>query len=402
MRNPWPGRIVGVALLAAVAVAAWWALREQPAQVDTAIVVDRPMRVNIREEGVTRVSDIYTVSAPIAGHLSRTVLKEGDRVEAGTTVVAAIHPLDPPLIDKRTEAELIAAREAARSAVTIAQSELRRTETALALAEDQLQRSLKLFNPGVISESALQKATNDVALRRAEVDTARETVDYRRAELASAEARLAEPGGKPDGGADETAECCVTLLAPISGAVLSVHARSEQTVAAGTVIAEIGDTSKLEIVVDLLSADAVRLGPGTRADIVDWGGEKRLSATVRTIDPAAFTKVSALGIEEQRVNAVLDLDEGDPRLGHGFRVVAELVVWGCEACLQVPISALFRSGDDWHVFRLADGKVNDVTVEIGRMNDEVAEVLGGLSANERVVVHPSDTLTDGAAARQRE
>ncbi|MDP3898709.1 MAG: HlyD family efflux transporter periplasmic adaptor subunit, partial [Mesorhizobium sp.] len=341
--------------------------------------------------------DVYAVSTPIAGHLSRTVLEEGDRVEGGISIVAAIHPLDPPLIDRRAEAELLAARDAARSGVGIAESELKRAEAALALAEDQLARALKLFGPGVISESALQKVTNEVALLKAAVEAALATVGFRQAELASAEARLLQPDPRNPNEED----CCITLHAPISGTVLAVHARSEQAVAAGAVIAEIGDTSKLEIVVDLLSADAVRIAPGTAASIVDWGGEGALSAKVRKIDPAAFTKVSALGIEEQRVNAVLDLENGDARLGHGFRVVAELAIWDCASCLQVPISALFRAGDRWRVFRLADGRLRETEVDIGRMNDETAQVLGGLSVGDVVVVHPSDTLADGALAETR-
>jgi HlyD family secretion protein len=399
MRNPWPTR-VGVALAAlAIAGATWWALRPEPFAVDVATVAEGNMRVTIRENGVTRVRDIYTVSAPIAGHLSRTVLEEGDEVVAGTTVVAAIHPLDPPLIDARTQAELSAARDAARSGVGIAQGELRRAQTALKLSEDQHARALRLFERGIVSESALQQASNDVDLLKAAVEAAGSTVAFRQAELASAEARLVQTQPSDPG---EDASCCVTLLAPISGTVLSVEAKSEQAVAAGTLIAEIADTSQLEIVVDLLSADAVRLSPGTRAEIVEWGGPNLLTARVRKIDPAAFTKVSALGIEEQRVNVILDLDEVPATLGHGFRVVAELVIWECGSCLKVPISALFRAGEDWRVFRLVDGRLSQTQIRIGRMNDEVAEVIEGLAAGDVVVVHPYDTLEDGAQATARD
>jgi HlyD family secretion protein len=185
-----------------------------------------------------------------------------------------------------------------------------------------LTRALKLFAPGVISESALQKVTNEVALQEAAVEAAGATVAFRKAELASAEARLVQPDPDDPNGS----RCCVTLLAPISGTVLAIHARSEQAVSAGAVVAEVGDTSKLEIVVDLLSADAVRIVPGTRADILEWGGDGKLAAIVRKVDPAAFTKVSALGIEEQRVNAVLDFDGSERRLGHGSD---QCLVSGC-------------------------------------------------------------------------
>ncbi|WP_163268947.1 efflux RND transporter periplasmic adaptor subunit [Chelativorans alearense] len=398
MKSLWLKRsLMALAALAAVAVVAW-SLREQPALVDVAEIRRAPMKVTIREEGVTRVREVYTVSAPIAGHLSRTVLKEGDRVKAGETVVASIHPLDPPLLDRRTEAELLAARDAARSAVGIAGSELRKAETALRLAETELERALKLHGPGIISESALQKVTNDVELQKAAVEAAQATVRFRRAELASVEARLQQTDLRDPRGES----CCVNVLAPVDGTVLGVLAESEQAVAAGAQIAQIGDTSDLEVVVDLLSADAVRIAPGTIALVHDWGGDRPLEATVRRIDPAAFTKVSALGIEEQRVNTVLDLEESDDRLGHGYRVFAEMTVWKSADCLQVPISALFRNGGDWNVFTVEDGRLRQTTVEIGQMNDEVAEVLGGVEAGDVVVLHPADTLEQGSWVDRRE
>lgn len=398
MNSIWLKRAGLVALVLAVAAGFAWALRERPALVDAAMVAEAPMTVTIREEGMTRVHDIYTVSAPIAGHLTRTVLREGDPVVARETVVASIHPLDPPLIDRRTEAELLGARDAARSSVGIAEAELQSAQTKLKLAEEDLARALKLFAPGVISESALQKITNQVESERASVDAAKATVGFRQAELASAEARLLQPDPS-----DPTGEsCCVNLVAPVNGTVLTVFARSEQAVAAGMPIAEIGDTSDLEIVVDLLSADAVKISPGTQAAIRDWGGERALAATVRRVDPAAFTKVSALGIEEQRVNTILDLTEHDARLGHGYRVFVEIPVWDCRSCLQVPIGALFRTGNEWNVFVIENDHVRAAAIEVGRMNDEVAQVLGGLTAGELVVVHPGDTLENGSLVERRD
>lgn len=397
MNGVWVKRAAMAAAGIAVAAGFAWALREQPAPVDVATVVTGPMHVAIREEGVTRVRDIYTMSAPIAGYLTRTVIEEGDAVEAGKTVVALIRPLDPPLLDRRIRAELLAARDAARSGVGIAQIELKRSETDLQLANEDLQRALKLYKPGIISESTLQKATNEAELRQAAVDAAKATIGYRQAELASAEARLLQPDpANPNG-----ESCCVSLIAPVDGTVLSVLARSEQAVAAGMRISEIGDTSDLEIVVDLLSADAVRIRPGARATIGDWGGDHTLAAIVRRVDPAAFTKVSALGIEEQRVNAVLDLTEHVPRLGHGYRVFAEMAVWQCENCLQVPISALFRNGNRWNTFVVEGGRLRQAAVGIGRMNDELAQVLEGLAAGDAVVVHPGDTLADGGRVEIR-
>lgn len=392
MRNPWPSRIAYAAVVASVVAAAWWALRERPVKVDIATITEGPMRVTVREEGMTRVRDVYVVSTPIAGHLARTLLEEGDRVMRGETVIASIHPPDPPFIDARAQAELLASRDAARSAVAIAESELRRTSSELDLAREDLERSLKLAETGVISESSLQRTSSAARVLEEAVKAATETIDVRRAELAAAEARLAAPSLMEPGGN----RCCVDLRAPADGAVLAVHVRSEQTVGAGAPIADIGDTARLEIVVDLLSADAVRLAPGKLAIVKEWGGDSDLKARLRKIDPAAFTKVSALGIEEQRVNAVLDLVESDPRLGHQFRVVVELPVWECDRCLTVPISAIFRSGSDWQVFRIDGERVEMVSIEIGRMNDEQAQLLSGLKPGDLVVLHPSDTLQTGS------
>ncbi|RUV54379.1 MULTISPECIES: HlyD family efflux transporter periplasmic adaptor subunit [unclassified Mesorhizobium] len=397
MRSIWIKR-GGLGLVAAAVIAGFaWALREEPAFVDMVEVTAAPMKVTIREEGITRVRDIYTVSAPIAGHLTRTVVNEGDVVRANDTVVASIHPLDPPLIDRRAEAELLATRDAARAGIGVAEIELQRAQSALKLAEDELARTIKLFGSGFVSESTLQRLTNEVDLRKTAVDAAKAVIGLRNAELANAEARLLQPDP-----ADPTGEsCCVNLLAPIDGTVLAVMARSEQAVVPGTKVAEIGNIRNLEVAVDLLSADAVRIAPATRAQISDWGGDRALRATVRRVDPAAFTKVSALGIEEQRVTAVLDMDDTDARLGHGYRVFVEMTVWECPKCVQVPIGALFRTGGKWSVFVADRGRVRQAEIEIGHMSEDAAEVLAGLEPGLSVVVHPADTLSDGDLVKRR-
>ncbi|TJW51115.1 MAG: HlyD family efflux transporter periplasmic adaptor subunit [Mesorhizobium sp.] len=397
MRSIWIKR-GGLGLVSAAVIAGFaWALREEPAFVDMVEVTAAPMKVTIREEGITRVRDIYTVSAPIAGHLTRTVVNEGDVVRANDTVVASIHPLDPPLIDRRAEAELLATRDAARAGVGVAEIELQRAQSALKLAEDELARTIKLFGSGFVSESTLQRLTNEVDLRKTAVDAAKAVIGLRNAELANAEARLLQPDP-----ADPTGEsCCVNLLAPIDGTVLAVMARSEQAVAPGTKVAEIGNIRNLEVAVDLLSSDAVRIAPTTRAQISDWGGDRALRATVRRVDPAAFTKVSALGIEEQRVTAVLDMDDTDARLGHGYRVFVEMTVWECPKCVQVPIGALFRTGGKWSVFVADRRRVRQAEIEIGHMSEDAAEVLAGLAPGLSVVVHPADTLSDGDLVERR-
>ena len=399
MQGKWIKRVLAVVAVGAIVAGFAYALREKPQLVDVGTVTRGPMRVTVSQEGVTRVREVYAVSSPIAGHLSRTVLDEGDAVRAGVTVVAAIHPLDPPLIDSRSQAELVAAREAARAAVSMAEIDLKRLQSDLQFSRDNLERATALAKTNFLAQSALQKASTDVEVLEAQIASAKAAIELRKAELASAEARLippSDPNRKPE------ASCCVHLTAPVDGVVLSVFARSEQPVAVGTKIAEIGDPRDIEVTVDLLSSDAVRIAPGSPAEIFDWGGDRILAARVRRIDPAGFTKVSALGIEEQRVNLVLDLDDKDPRLGHGFRVYARLTLWQSEDTLRLPISALFRDGQDWSLFAIRDGRARQVAVEIGQMNDEVAELKGGLADGDRVILHPSDMVSDGTLVEARQ
>ena len=399
MQGKWIKRVIGTVAVGAMVAGFAYALREKPQMVDIGVVARGPMRVTVSQEGVTRVREVYAVSSPIAGHLARTVLDEGDTVKAGVTVVAAIHPLDPPLIDSRSQAELIAARDASRAAVAMAETDLKRLQSDLHLARDNLQRARTLAKTNFLAQSQLQKASNDVDVLEAQISSAMAAIELRKAELASAEARLIPPS---DPNRKRETSCCVYLTAPIDGVVLSVFAKSEQPVAVGTKIAEIGDPEDMEVTVDLLSSDAVRIAPGAKAEISDWGGDKVLSATVRRIDPAGFTKVSALGIEEQRVNLVLDLEDKDPRLGHGFRVYARLTLWQSDETLQLPISALFRDGRQWSLFAIRDGRARQMPVEIGHMNDEVAELIGGLAEGDRVILHPSDMVSDGTLVEERQ
>mgnify|MGYP005806254157 CR=1 FL=1 len=388
----WAKRLALAAVVIGVVLGFYQAMRTKPVAVDAGKVSRGEMTVSILQEGETRVRNVYGISSPIAGHLARTIIEKGDPVEAGKTVIAAIHPLEPPLIDSRTMAELEAARQAAAAGLAIAQVELEQARTNLGLAEKSLDRASRLAPSGVISESALEKAAGDVDLQRAIVNAAEAAIRLRKAELAAAEARLEQPASAA---VDTKAGCCINLTAPVNGVVLDVFAKSEQPVGVGTKIAEIGDPRDLEIVIDLLSADAVRIRPGTTARIVNWGGEEALDAVVRRVEPTGYTKVSALGIEEQRVDAVLDLKTPEPRLGHGFRVFAEVAVWKAPDVLQVPLPALFRTGNDWSVFVIQGDRIAQKRVTVGQMNDRAAEVIDGLSEGDAVVLHPGDTLGDG-------
>ncbi len=395
----WMKRL-GLLALALVVIAGFYlAMREQPIAVDIVQISAGPMKVTIDEEGETRVKDVYAVSSPIAGYLDRTTLDEGEAVRANETVIASIHPLDPPFLDQRTRAELTAAAEAARSAVALAKVELQRAQTAYALAKSNYERAAQLEKTKTISISQLERAYSEMQLEKAQIDSTEATIKLREAELASAEARLQQPTDRTDSRIDR--DCCVSIVAPIDGVILKVLARSEQAVSPGTLIAEIGDPRNLEIVVDFLSSDAAKIDPGANVSITEWGGPEELQGTVRRVEPAAFTKVSSLGIEEQRVNVIVDPQAVPATLGHGYRVLARIGTWEKDHALQVPISALFRTDGDWAVFVVEDGRAVLRPVAIGQMNDRHAEVLDGLGEDATVVLYPNDMLKDGSLVETR-
>ncbi|WP_246710113.1 efflux RND transporter periplasmic adaptor subunit [Martelella soudanensis] len=388
----WIKRGLLALLILAIIGGFYYAMREKPVSIDVATVERGPMAVTILQEGKTRVKDIYTIHTPIAGQMLRTEFEEGDAVEAGRSVVARILPSASALLDPRTKVELGAARDATEVAVAIAKADNIRAAANLEQAEDQLRRYRNLSQRNTISEMELQQAMTAVNVARAQLDAAAATVTLREAELKAAAARLSEP--RATAYAPEK-DCCIDLVTPADGMILKIYARSAQPVAIGAKIADIGDPHDLEAVVDLLSSDAVRIGPGSSAEIVDWGGSP-IAATVRRIDPAAYEKTSALGISEQRVDAILDFEHVPAGLGDAFRIYARLTVWQADDVVQVPIAALFRSGNQWQVFRVLDDRAELTSVTIGQMNDESAEITGGLSPGDRVIQHPSDTISNGS------
>jgi len=391
----WLKRGLIACALAALVAAAIYVLQPEPIPVDVSTIGRGELQVTVAEDGVTRIRDVFVVSAPITGKLERLTLEVGDLVEAGERI-ALVRPVDPPIRDVRTMRELEAALKAAEAGVMLGRAEVERAEAALRYAELELRRQRELAQRGVASERVLQQAQLEADTRRAQVSQAKANLELRRRELESAQARVLEPAAGaalPAGDA-----CCVEIIAPSSGAVLKLHTESEQVVQAGAELLEIGDRASLELIVDLLSSDAVRVKAGDTAWITNWGGSERLEARVRRIDPAGFTKVSALGIEEQRVNATIDIVAARSdwvRLGHDFRIFVEIVVWKSENALRVPLAALFRQGDSWAVF-IAEGETAALReVTLGRRNDAHAEVLDGLQQGDTVILHPSDRIANG-------
>ena len=383
----------------ALAGAAWFVWPEAiPA--DLAAVARGRMVVTVADDGRTRVREIYTVSAPVAAMVVRNPRKEGDPVAAGETVVAVLRPAPPGFLDLRTRAELAAALEAADAAVFRMQHEVARLEAERAFARSDLTRIETLARDGVVSGRALEEAETAIATTEHALAAAQAALAAQQSERARIAARLETPAGDALAAPGESE---IRLMAPATGRVLRVLQESEAVVAAGTPLIQISDPADLEIVADLLSTDAVRVEVGAPARIVDWGGPP-ISGRVARIEPAGFAKVSALGIEELRVETIVELT--DPverwqRLGHDFRVVVEIVVWQGDAVLTVPTGALFRTGEGWSVFAVRDGRARLTQVEVGHRNDSEAEVLSGLVEGDRVILYPSDRIDDGTRIRLR-
>jgi len=400
MTGTWIKRIVLAVIVAGIAAAFVYVLQPDPVPVDIGHADRGPMLVSVDEEGETRIKEIYTVSAPLAGRLLRLPVHVGDEVVKGATPVASILPVSPSFLDERARSELRAAAAAAEAAVGLAAAERARIEAEVRFAESNLERARKLAGTATISQTALEKAVLDYDTAQAALKQSQANLELRRHQLESAKARLIEPDTVVE---YDRQSCCLVLDAPANGRVLKIVQESEAVIAAGTPLMEIGDPANLEIVVDLLSSDAVRIKTGAPASVEGWGGAA-LKAKVRLIDPAGFTKVSALGIEEQRVTAVLDLLDPPNEwraLGHDFGVFVRIEEWSDDNALRLPLSALFRAGGDWAVFRIADGRAALRIVELGRRNDEFAEVLGGIDEGEPIILYPSDQVSDGVTVVAR-
>lgn len=400
-RTAWQRALVWTVTAVVVAAGLVYAFLPEPVLVDLGKAERGPLQVTIDGEGETRVKEIYTVSAPITGRMRRVDSKVGDRVEVGKTVLATIEPIDPTFLDVRSRRQAEAAVKAAEAELVLAKAESDRAKAELDFAIAELSRAKPLAARGNISTSALDRAEMEVRTRRATVDTAQAALEVRRFELETARAALIDPGVP----VARTQGCCVDLLAPVNGQILRIIDESERVVEAGQALIEIGNAADIEVVVDLLSTDAVKIVEGAETKIEGWGAGAELAGRVRRIEPFGFTKISALGIEEQRVNVIIDFT-GEPdtytRLGHGFRVDTRILRWQSDDVLRVPVNALFREGDEWAVFVLRDGKATLQRLQIGQSNGDHAEVLDGLSVGEQVVLHPSDRVVPGVGLRERE
>lgn len=376
--------------------------RPEAVPVDLATVAPGTLTVTVSDEGETRVKDVFAVSAPLAGLMQRISLKAGDPVVARETVVARIQPGDPTLLDARTESEARAAVGAAEAAQKLAAASLRRAEAERDFAAAELKRYRGLAASNTISANDLDAAERRSRTAAAALEEARAGLRVRQSELEQARARLLAPGTARR---RKSADCdCVDVYSPVSGRVLRVLQESETVVASGTPLLEVGNPQDLEIVVDLLSTDAVQVQAGQKVLIEAWGGGPPLNGVVRRVEPFGFTKVSALGIEEQRVNVIVDFTDPQDRwarLGHGYRVEPRIVLAEAADVLKVPRAALFREQGQWAVFVDEGGQARLRRVKLGLENGLEAQVTEGLQAGEQVVLQPGDRVSEGVRLKPR-
>ncbi len=371
-------------------------------EVEVATLRRGPLRVTIDEDGRTRVRDRYLVSAPLEGELLRVTVRAGDALVAGRTRLATLLPKSPDLLDARAVAQAEARSQAAEAAWRQSERRVAESQEALELARHQFERARGLLTSRTITSEEFETAEHRERLanesrRAAEFgqQVARFELEWARAALA----RFQPPAEKPSSPAGQ-----LDILSPIDGSVFRVVRESAGLVPGGAPLLEIGNPRDLEIEVDVLSSDAVRIPPNAKVLLEQWGGTEPLEARVRLVEPSGFTKVSALGVEEQRVNVIADFvaaAEHRPRLGDGFRVEARIVAWESDDVLIVPAGALFRDGDQWAVFAVEAGRARLRSVKIGHQNGREAEVLEGLLAGESVVQYPGDQLRDGTRIQPR-
>lgn len=378
--------LVAIAVVGGVVVTAM----PKPVPVESATLERGALVVTVDEDGKSRVIDRYSVSAPLSGNLARIELRSGDEVKQGEPL-ARLVPLRAPLLDARSRSETEARVAAAQAGTKQADAQIERAEATLQSAQDEAKRYEALHRENVVTAMELERAVHEERARQAELTSARFGAKVARHELSMALAALGRHGPTAD---IES----LTVPSPITGRVLKLLQQSEGVVQAGAPLLEVGDPKALEIVVDVLTSDAVHIHPGSPVTIEEWGGAP-LSGAVRLVEPSAFTRLSALGVEEQRVNAIIDLS--DPydvwrALGDGYRIEARIEVYRSADALRVPQSALFRHGGKWAVFVVEGETAHLRQVEIGRRNDTHAEVQSGLEAGQTVVVHPSDDVVDGA------
>lgn len=413
-----------------------YAFRAKAVPVHTAVVTRGALLVTVDEEGKTGIRERYTVSAPLAGDLARIRLKAGNPVQSGQTLLATIEPVDPALLDARSRAQAEAKLKAAETAFSQAKTNLAASEAAEDFAQSEFKRVKQLVESRTRTQQEFERVEMELRMRVEELRSAEFAVQIAEFERELAEAALMRTkrrvppdtafvnglkvesvdGKAPATAPEETSpatgdssavpddEWRIEIRSPIDGRVLRVHQESAAVVPIGEKLLDVGNPSDLEIEVDVLSTDAVKIASGARVLIEQWGGAQTLEGRVRLVEPAAFTKISALGVEEQRVWVKIDFvdpPEKLPPLGDGFRVEARVVTWEGRGVLKIPTSSLLRHEDRWAVFRVVNGRAQRQPVEIGHRNNFEVELLSGLEDGDVLIEHPSDKIDDGVRVVRR-
>lgn len=373
----------GLLLVAMIAVLS----APDPLNVTTAKVKQGKMTVGLDAQGEIRLHDKYTMSAPITGRLERVMLHEGDAITAGQL----IGKIFPPSLDPRQRESLNAQERMSQSMVSEAEARLEQVKSAAEQAKRQRERAETLSKANAIAPEAFENAQQAERTANEELRAAQFRIQSAQYQLQSARAARREYASS-EGGA-------VTLKAPISGKVLRIYEKSERTVMAGAPMLDIGDPALTEVLIDVLSIDAVKIQSGYPVMIQGWGGDRVLRGRVRYVEPSAYTKISALGIEEKRVNVIAELLDRESALGDGYRVQTNIVLWEGDSVMSIPSSALFRSGNDWAVFVIREGVARLQKIQVGHRTGFEVEILGGLKADEEVILHPSNQVIDGAKVR---
>jgi HlyD family secretion protein len=399
MRSPLRQHPVIIAITVLIIALLIWGFWPRPVLVETVPAKYAPMSVTIEEEGRTRVVDRYVIAAPVDGVTCRLDLNVGDSIEQGQTLLF-ISPLESQVLDPRSRAEAKAHEAMAQSALQAAEEEAHAANASARLAMTELKRLRPLADKGLVSREALDKAKTEVQTSTARKRSADFNVEVAQYELEAARSVLKYSAATDSGSPAER----VPVRSPINGQILKLTHECEGPVRTGEPLLEVGDTSVLEVEVDVLSADAVKIKPGMKVLFERWGGEGSLRGSVRTIEPVGFTKISALGVEEQRVLVIVDFTSAAElwqRLGDGYRVEASFVLWQDENVLQVPASSLFRDGDGWAVFVMEGKRALQRSIQIGQRNGLVAQILSGVEEGEAVINHPNDEIEDGTRVTPR-
>ena len=402
-KMPYEGtkRLVKITLVFISVALLVFAFIPEKVKVDLISVENGDLTISVEGEGKTRIHDIYTIYTPIDGRVTRIESNAGDSVIAGKTIIANMYPANPAFLDKRSEIQAKADINGAEAALELASSRVRQAQAQLEFDQSEYKRAQELFENKMVSTAELERAEIQLTMQKAEKDTSIANRALMESRLNAAQAKSLQPESIGDMPSDT---CQICIYSPVDGHVLRILHKSESIIPVGTALVEIGDPKDLEVNIEMLSTNAVKVNVGDKAFIKRWGGIEDLAARVKVIEPSGFTKISALGVEEQRVNVILSLTESYEKwqsLGDAFRVEAEIVIDHIQGINKVPLSALFRQNGEWSVLKVIDGKVVLQVVMVGKKNNFFAEITQGLTVGEQVIMHPNNSIEVGMKVIQR-